>query len=561
MVCAYCWFFYSTGDIGCYQYLGIIHLDVVLPTVTFLVVSFLLARNEPWQAKVQRAAFLVPLLLIGQWFGRRVMGVERKDRVEAVSAQAELSQSPLRFEVDFIDQKDGVTIVDTEQTVETKNGTLKFSTAGGALTQYVYHRGKGDARQDFELVDDNAVTQDTRGFLVAFDANTPLHYTLQKHDEDDEAAVLVYVVDSADVSVEKRFMVYKKLAKIDVALTVIPHHGVQVSPRLIWQSPVLKELGDKNAVGSIALTRAGAVEKVPYGKIAQKTEEIGGYARPAVFGAENKYFLAAMIEDDNGFVKRAYCGVQNMAATCYAQPETVTEKTSWKLSFYLGPKIKEEVVAVDARLSKFLNYGILYPLTRVLMMGLDWLYRYTHNYGFAIIILTILLNFGLSFFTFRRQYEGIKKMTHQAQKMDYIKMRYKDDPIALREAQMELLKKEGMPMGGMCLAQFIQLPFFLALQSGLNNMFELYRAPFAWWLTDLSMPDTHYVLITIFIAAMLLNNILTSPKQSARQRLGSFALTVLFGSFLSAFSSGVLLYVMVSGIYRLVESSVARRVL
>ena len=82
-----------------------------------------------------------------------------------------------------------------------------------------------------------------------------------------------------------------------------------------------------------------------------------GYLQPDMFGADNKYFLCAMVKDSDKFINRAYSQTVRDVVVSYLEGKEVSEETTVHLSFYFGQKELESLVAVDHRLEKVLDYG------------------------------------------------------------------------------------------------------------------------------------------------------------------------------------------------------------
>jgi len=120
------------------------------------------------------------------------------------------------------------------------------------------------------------------------------------------------------------------------------------------------------------------------------------------------------------------------------------------------------------------------------------LYDLVHNYGIAIILVTLLIKLLMAPFTFRSE-QGMKERAEFQRKMKYLQEKFKHDKQALASAQAELLRKNGLSGLGSCLPNLLQLPFFIVLGSVISNSIELYKAPFL-WINDLSAPDPYYIL-------------------------------------------------------------------
>ncbi len=273
------------------------------------------------------------------------------------------------------------------------------------------------------------------------------------------------------------------------------------------------------------------------------------WVNPLLFGVENKYFAHVMVSDKDNFVQRAYykaMGKQDLIAIL--EGPVITKATSWTMSFYLGPKEATAMRYVNQRLEQLLDYsGIWSPISRVLLTTLNWLNDYFHNYGIAIIILTILIKILLLPFSWRAE-KGMKDRAEMQKKLQYIQQKYKDDPQGRAQAQAEFMKKHGLGLAG-CLPLLMQVPIFFGLSRVLSSAIELYRVPFL-WLPDLSARDPYYIL-PLFVMIGMLASALNAAD--AKQRLPIIAMAFAFGAITASMASGLVLYIALSTVLNIVQ--------
>lgn len=441
-------------------------------------------------------------------------------------------QKPLNVEVDFAD-----TLQDKEYQIEsisTNYGRMNFSTAGGSLSDFTFVRGIEGHSQEFPvLVASKKLGREQTPFLVGLDTQTPYEYTHVSTRKTDNSYILHYRAHSSAGSIDKIFTVHKDKPQIDLAVTIDPKK--EVTARVIWPSPAFVPADNECAIASVVFDKRGSFSTQVENKI--NFEE--GYLKPHIFGSQDKYFLFALVKDGDDFGQRAYYKSVDATLLSFVEGASITEKTTWNLSFYCGPKEPTAITAVDGRLEKTLNYGYFSFLTKPLLMLLTMINGYVHNYGFAIIIVTLLLKLLLLPFTLRGE-QKMKKMQDYGKKMDYLKRKYHDNPEALKQAQMEMLQTQGMPLSG-CLIPLIQMPFFFALSGGLNNSLELHGAPFL-WIKDLSMPDPYYILSILVLIFMLFGGIMQA-QGGARQRMVGIMVGLFFGAVTTTWAAGSTLYI------------------
>ena len=221
-------------------------------------------------------------------------------------------------------------------------------------------------------------------------------------------------------------------------------------------------------------------------------------------------------------------------------------------SIYYGPKDLDILKMQGNRLEEVIDYGWFGPIAKPLIYSLKYLYKYTGNYGLAIIIITFILK--LLFFPLtHKSYKSMKDMQKLQPKMTELKEKFKNDRDGMNKAVMELYKTHKVnPMGG-CLPMIVQIPVFFGLYRALMYSIELRHAPFYLWITDLSAKDPYYVTpivmgVTMFIQQQL-NPTPPDPMQARVMKL----LPIIFTFFFLWFPAGLVLYWVVNNILSIAQ--------
>ncbi len=195
---------------------------------------------------------------------------------------------------------------------------------------------------------------------------------------------------------------------------------------------------------------------------------------------------------------------------------------------------------------------------------MHWLLQYIHtwvgNWGWAIIILTMLIK--LVFYPLSAaSYKSMAHMRRMQPKMEVLKERYRDDKQKMQQATMELYKTEKInPLGG-CLPILVQIPVFIALYWVLLESVEMRQAPFALWIKDLSSADPYFVLPVLMGASMLVTQMLSPQMGDPLQRKVMMALPVVFTVFFAFFPAGLVLYWVVQNLLSILQQwSITRRI-
>jgi len=223
--------------------------------------------------------------------------------------------------------------------------------------------------------------------------------------------------------------------------------------------------------------------------------------------------------------------------------------------FFFGPKEEKILARVDPTLSGLVDYGWLAILVRPLLACLRWFYGLVGNYGWSIIILTVLINLALVPLRYK-QVVSMRKLSELQPKMRSIQDRYKkmkrDDPRRqnMNVEIMELYREHGVnPLGG-CLPLLIQMPILFAFYRMLASSIELRGAPFILWIEDLSRPDPYYVTpILMGIAMVFQQKVMPSTSTDPMQQKMMMVLPIIFTFLFLKVSSGLAVYFLFSNLF------------
>ena len=284
-------------------------------------------------------------------------------------------------------------------------------------------------------------------------------------------------------------------------------------------------------------------------------------------GVYNQYFLIALISQDRKFPLVSIEKEDKMPVV------RISEKVALEaggtdniaLNIYGGPKEYNSLKAIGKDLEKTSDYGVFAGLSRFMLNILGFFYKLTHNYGWAIVLLTLVVQIPLFPLT-AKSFKSMRAMQQLQPQMTQLRQRYKDDPRRLNVEIMNLYKKNKVnPFGG-CLPMLLQLPVFWALFTALRNAVELRHAPFIFWIKDLSKADgsganaaftfageglpfignSLNILVILMGALMFLQQKMSStdPAQSKMVMFMPIMFTVLFWNF----PSGLVLYWIVNSV-------------
>lgn len=227
-----------------------------------------------------------------------------------------------------------------------------------------------------------------------------------------------------------------------------------------------------------------------------------------------------------------------------------TGRTQTRL--YLGPKQQDRLEQLAPGLELTVDYGWLTVISAPLFWTLKWIDRWVGNWGWSIIILTLLIK--LVFYPLSAaSYRSMAQMKKVQPKLQSIKERYGDDKQKLNQAMMELYKTEKInPLGG-CLPILIQIPVFLALYWVLLESVELRQAPFVLWIRDLSTRDPYFVLPIIMGITMYAQQLLNPQPPDPVQRRIFMIMPVVFTTMFLFFPAGLVLYWTVNNLLSILQ--------
>lgn len=223
-----------------------------------------------------------------------------------------------------------------------------------------------------------------------------------------------------------------------------------------------------------------------------------------------------------------------------------------ELSGYIGPKYVKDLRAIHPDLVGAVEYGFFTFISKPLFSVLEWIHGAIPNWGWAIVIFTILVKIVL----FPLSHKGMvsmSKLKDIAPKMKELQEKYKDDKQKLQIHMMELYKKHGAnPLGG-CLPLLLQIPIFFAIYRVLLNSIELKGADWL-YIGDLSLRDPFFVLPLLMGATMYLQQRITPSNFTDPMQEKLFKwLPVIFTVFFLFFPAGLVLYWLVNNIISIAQ--------
>src|SRR6266436_6691487 len=344
--------------------------------------------------------------------------------------------------------------------------------------------------------------------------------------------------------------------------------------------PITAGLGWLGGFGDLTVTNPAPVETVSTyysegGKITnfahKKLEGVEKWG-PGIWqggkeftGIEDRYFTAAFLPVSgatSGGLETRYWKTSRTvhvndqdALEPVPQVATKTSAQPLALRVFVGPKDYDDLKKMNPPLHGLISFGWLEFIAEPLFHGLKWLHGFVPNWGWAIVVLTLVINMLL--FPLRiSSYKTTLKMQRVGPEIKAIQEKYKKysmrDPrkAEMNKEVMAVYSREGInPVGG-CFQMFLQMPIWFGLNSALRGAIELRHAPWL-WVTDLASKDPYYILpvvvgVSMYLVSKMTPMTATDPQQQTMMKMMPISMAVMFVIF--PFSSGLALYILTSSI-------------
>lgn len=308
------------------------------------------------------------------------------------------------------------------------------------------------------------------------------------------------------------------------------------TPPDIWHPAYYKE-------GSFKSSQA---EKVQGTKIIQG--DIGW------IGAESRYFLGSVVPVGKGGEsleegRLLLADGKPILFSRLVMPQfQVLPGESWvqKFNVYGGPKKLKRLKAVGPGFEKAIGYGWTSIIAIPLLHLLQFFYSLVHNYGIAIILLTVLIKLLLNPIN-RKSLKSMKAMQELQPKIKELKKKYGSDKQQMNMQMMQLFKAHKVNPAGGCLPMLLQFPIYIALYKVFWGAVELYHAPFFWFYKDLSAPDPYLIMPVLLGIAMVFQQKMTpNPSADPTQKKIMMIMPLMFCVIMVFLPMGLCLYIFVN---------------
>ena len=413
-----------------------------------------------------------------------------------------------------------------------------------------------------------------RSGLISLNSDLPNHTSpfklVQSGKDGSGRPFAVFASERNGVKLEKTFILNPSSYVVDVG-----HRVTQASNNpnpLVLYTEIVRDASQEQKIGPFggafsastftgpaAYTDKEKFNKLEFtaidkNKITIPTQVAAG--EPAWIAMVQHYFASAWIPGDK-VARDIYAGkIDNnlyrigmqTPLGVIASGSTVVEKAK----LFVGPQEERVLETIAPGFELLKDYGYLTIIAKPIFWLLDNIHSYVGNWGWSIILLTILIK--LVFFPLSAaSYKSMARMKEVQPRLVAMKEQYKGEPQKLNQAMMEMYRKEKInPLGG-CLPVVIQIPVFISLYWVLLSSVEMRGAPWILWIHDLSVPDPYYILPVIMAVSMFVQTKLNPTPPDPIQAKVMMYMPIVFSVMFFFFPAGLVLYWVVNNLLSIAQ--------
>ncbi|MCA3217049.1 MAG: membrane protein insertase YidC [Burkholderiales bacterium] len=308
--------------------------------------------------------------------------------------------------------------------------------------------------------------------------------------------------------------------------------------------------------GPAVYTDARKFQKINFSDIEKKKAEHANEAKDGWIAMIQHYFVTAWLPPQ-GQLREFRTSVDGpnlfSVSTVMPLPQIAPGASATSTaSLWIGPQDQKSLVELAPGLDLVVDYGWLTMISKPLFWLLQVLHGVTGNWGWAIVLLTVLIK--AAFYPLSAaSYRSMAKMKEVTPRLMKLREQYGDDKQKMNMAMMELYKNEKInPLGG-CLPILVQIPVFIALYWVLLASVEMRNQPWVLWVQDLATPDPWFILPIIMIASMWVQYKLNPTPPDPIQAKVMAAMPFIFGVMFFFFPAGLVLYWVVNNLLSIAQ--------
>ena len=462
-----------------------------------------------------------------------------------------------------------VSMPEKEITVETPLYSAVFSSHGATLKRWSlkkYFDQLGEKGKPIEMVTGKKSGEYPLGLSLVWEKGIesldipfePDQETLSLTGDQDKGEIIFLGKTSDGVLIKKTFVFSPKNYLIEIIVDVTSPSSLSLPQGAVmtWVEQLDPKKDYNSSLGFIgpAAYVDGKVNEI---KIKKLTE--GGKSFPQGVrwvGFEDKYFLAAFLPNNRGLLSAEVVKTDKETVLIHCSEKLKSSpqggRELFSYGFYCGPKDIDMLRSLGRDLEKVIDFGMFDVIAKPLLYILKYFNKFTHNYGWAIILLTIILK--VIFFPLtHKSYKSMKSLKDLQPQMTALKKKYGNDKEQLNRELLNLYRTYKVnPLGG-CLPMLVQFPIFIAFYWVLLGSIELRHAPFMLWMKDLSAYDPYYITPVLMGASMFITQKMTPTTGDPTQAKMMLAMPIVFTFMFLKFPLGLVIYWLVNNILQIFQ--------
>ena len=361
------------------------------------------------------------------------------------------------------------------------------------------------------------------------------------------------------VTVHKIYTFHRGSYVIDVNYQISNDSGAAITPSAYYQIVHDSESKQGSAMmptftGGAYFTDSDKFTKIKFADMAK--ESLSKSTKNGWVGLIEHYFASAWITkagvNREFYTKQLSENIFAIGAVTPGASIGAGAKAEINAQLFAGPQTEKDLSAAATGLEYAVDYGWLTVVAKPLFWVLSKINGLVHNWGIAIILLTVLIK--AAFYPLSaKSYKSMAQMRELAPRLQSMKEKFGDDKQKMQQAMMEMYRIEKInPMSG-CLPILVQIPVFIALYWMILGSVELRHAPFFGWIQDLSAIDPYYVLPILMGATMIIQTSLNPAPTDPIQAKVMKVMPVVFSVFFFFFPAGLVLYWLVNNILSIAQ--------
>lgn len=362
---------------------------------------------------------------------------------------------------------------------------------------------------------------------------------------------VTFVGESGGIRVEKTYTVSPGHFGMKVSHKISNLQDKAVTPSVYYQlvrddsRPIGQSTFTSSYLGAAVYTEEEKFQKISFTDIADGKKDFPENTDNGWISMIQQHFVSSWVPSQGDkrqlYTRRLGDNLYAVGTIVSAGEIAAGDTKTAEATLYVGPQSQKRLEQIAKGLDLVVDYGWLTFLAKPIYWLLSWLYGLVGNWGWAIVLLTVIVK-AILYPISAAGYKSMARMKDLGPRMKEMQAKYGNDKQALNQAMMKMYKEEKInPMGG-CLPIVLQIPVFLALYWVLLASVELRGSEWMLWIHDLAAPDPWFILPLIMMGTMFLQILLNPKPADPTQAKVMYIMPLMFSVMFFIFASGLVLY-------------------